>query len=68
MPLYEFRCKDCGKLFESYRRLSDEGKEEFCPSCGGRAEKMGISLFQAKGSFSPGAPSCGGGSRRSPFR
>ena len=67
MPLYEYRCKDCGQNFESYRRLSEAGKEEACPACGGRAEKMGISIFRAKGSSSSGAPSCGGPSHRSPF-
>ena len=67
MPLYEYKCKECGQQFESYRRLSDAGKEETCPACGGRAEKMGISLFTAKGSPSSGGPSCGGGSHRSPF-
>lgn len=67
MPLYEYRCKECGQQFESYRRLSDAGKEEACPSCGGCAEKSAISLFRAKGSISPGVTSCGGAPRRSPF-
>jgi len=67
MPLYEYRCKECGQPFESYRRLSDAGTEEPCPACGGRTEKMGISIFSAKGSSSPGGSSCGGGPRRSPF-
>ena len=67
MPLYEYKCRDCGQQFESYRRLSDAGKEEACPACGGRTEKMGISLFRAKGTSSPGGSSCGGPSHRSPF-
>jgi len=68
MPLYEYKCKDCGQEFESYRRLSDAGKEEPCPACGAGAERMGISLFRAKGSSSAGGSSCGGPSHRSPFR
>jgi putative FmdB family regulatory protein len=67
MPLYEYRCRECGHQFESYRRLSDAGNEEACPACGGRAEKLGISLFRTNGSVSSGGSSCGGGSRRSPF-
>ena len=67
MPLYEYRCEACGQQFESYRRLTEEKKEEKCPACGGRAEKLGISLFTAKGTPSPGGSSCGGGIRRSPF-
>jgi len=67
MPLYEYKCEQCGQQFESYRRLSDAGKEEQCPACGGGAEKMGLSLFSAKGSSSKGGSSCGGPSHRSPF-
>ncbi len=70
MPLYEYQCDSCKEIFEAYRRLSDDG-EEACPSCGARASRMGISLFGTRGSrsgFSFGGPSCGGGSRRSPFR
>lgn len=67
MPLYEYRCEKCGKEFEAYRRLSDAGKEETCPVCGGRAEKMRISLFRTTGSVSSNGSTCGGGSRRSPF-
>ncbi len=67
MPLYEYKCKECGKQFESYRRLSEEGKIEMCPVCGSPAEKMGLSLFRPKGGSASGGSSCGGGTRRSPF-
>ncbi len=66
MPLYEYRCEQCGQQYESYKRLTGEKKDEKCPVCGGRAVKMGISLFTAKGS-SPGSGSSCGGPRRSPF-
>ncbi|MBI5576022.1 MAG: zinc ribbon domain-containing protein [Deltaproteobacteria bacterium] len=67
MPLYEYRCEKCGREFESFRKLSDTGKDETCPSCGGLAERVRISLFRMSGSGSSGGSSCGGGSRRSPF-
>jgi len=70
MPLYEYRCVACDKIFEAYKRLSDETKEA-CPACGGISSRVGISLFSARGSgsvSSSGSSSCGGGSRRSPFR
>jgi putative FmdB family regulatory protein len=70
MPLYEYRCESCRKVFEAYKRLSDD-KEEACPACGGNSSRVGISLFSARGSGSGasfGGSSCGGGSRRSPFR
>lgn len=67
MPLYEYRCGKCGQQFESYKRLTEEKKEETCPACGGRAERLGISLFSAKGRVASGGSSCGGGAHRSPF-
>lgn len=67
MPLYEYRCRECKKEFESYRKWSEAGKEEVCPSCGGRAEKSGISLFRTGGSAAGGGDSCGRIFRRSPF-
>lgn len=69
MPLYEYKCRSCARVFESYRRLSDEKTIETCPACGGTAERLGISLVSAKGPGSGGSPtgSCGSGSRRSPF-
>jgi putative FmdB family regulatory protein len=69
MPLYEYRCESCHKVFEAYKRLTDSA-EEGCPACGGRSSRVGISLFQARGSgtgSSSGGTSCGGGTSRSPF-
>ncbi len=69
MPLYEYRCDTCRKVFEAYKRLTDN-EGETCPLCGGRSSRVGISLFSARGSGSGSGsdgPSCGGGSRRSPF-
>jgi len=45
MPLYEYLCETCGQQHESYKRLTEEKKDERCPACGGRSVKMGISLF-----------------------
>ena len=59
MPLYEYLCEKCGQQYESYKRLTEEKKEETCPACGGRAVKMGISLFTAKGTSPGGGSSCG---------
>lgn len=69
MPLYEYRCGSCAKVFEAYKRPSDDASAERCPVCGEKSARMGISLVSARpgGSGSPGAASCGGGTRRSPF-
>jgi putative FmdB family regulatory protein len=69
MPLYEYRCEACRRLFEAYKRSSEEGGREKCPSCGGRATRVEVSLVGPSGNSS--SPSrggkCGGGGHRSPF-
>lgn len=34
MPIYEFRCGDCGKVYEKLVRERDEELEIKCPECG----------------------------------
>jgi putative FmdB family regulatory protein len=50
MPLYEYRCKKCGKVFEKLQRLSAKPLTSH-ESCGGALEKLvSPSAFQFKGS------------------
>ena len=39
MPTYEYRCRDCGRDFDLFQRMSDEPRAT-CPDCGGRAERL----------------------------
>ncbi len=49
MPIYEYECLDCGKVFEIFQKISDEPLKE-CRECKGRVNRL-ISLcsFQLKG-------------------
>jgi len=49
MPIYEYKCHDCGIVFEFRQKFSDQPLTS-CQECGGRAEKQ-ISLggFALKG-------------------
>lgn len=70
MPLFEYRCKTCSKLFEAYKRPSEVEVGETCPDCGSKAVKVEISRVGATGSGGASASKtaqCGGGSHRSPF-
>jgi putative FmdB family regulatory protein len=50
MPLYEYRCQDCGHSSEEMQRLSDP-PIAVCPACGGRYKKLvSAPAFQFKGS------------------
>ena len=40
MPLYEYRCEQCGRLTERIQKFSDP-ELTVCPHCGGRARPNG---------------------------
>ncbi len=39
MPIYGYRCSNCGHQFEIQQRMSDEPLKE-CPKCQGRLTKV----------------------------
>jgi putative FmdB family regulatory protein len=50
MPLYEYRCAKCGKVFEVIQKYADAPLETH-PECGGKVEKLiSTPSFQFKGS------------------
>jgi putative FmdB family regulatory protein len=50
MPIYEYRCEKCGKVFEILQRFSDAPLTTH-EECGGEVEKLiSHSAFQLKGS------------------
>jgi putative FmdB family regulatory protein len=50
MPIYEYRCEKCGKVFEVLQRFSDDPLKVH-EGCGGEVEKLiSHSAFQLKGS------------------
>lgn len=55
MPIYEYRCQECGKLFEMFRRFSDADSGVRCPDCESEQVRRVLSSFAASG--------CGGGGR-----
>lgn len=49
MPIYEYKCKDCGQHFEKRQTLSEDPLKT-CEKCGGAVEKQwSLSGFQFKG-------------------
>ena len=50
MPLYEYRCLECGELLEKIQKFSDPPLTT-CPKCGGELERLLSSpAIQFKGS------------------
>jgi putative FmdB family regulatory protein len=50
MPIYEYKCRKCGKEFEFFQRMTDPALKS-CRFCKGPVEKlMSLSSFHLKGS------------------
>jgi putative FmdB family regulatory protein len=67
MPMYEYRCDECGKGFELLRRMSEADFGVACPKCESSAVKRQYSTFAAVGGdgaaagadFGCAKPGCG---------
>ncbi|NOR11323.1 MAG: zinc ribbon domain-containing protein [Desulfovibrionaceae bacterium] len=72
MPIYEFRCQDCNKFFESILKSSSHAAltEVVCPECGSKKVKKTISASSyrlSSGSSSIPSGALSGCSSRSGF-
>jgi len=59
MPLYEYKCKKCGHLFEELETIADRDRPRKCPKCGAKGVERAVSVFAAKVTGSSSSPSCG---------
>ncbi len=63
MPIYEYKCQDCGKQFESIRPMSEADKKIECVKCKSRNTQRQLSVFNARSggqAVAGSGPSCGG--------
>ncbi len=65
MPLYEFKCDDCGYLFEKLCFKPEDERDVKCSRCGSKKVVKVLSsfsgFFSSRGFGYGGASSCGGG-------
>ncbi|HOT97171.1 MAG TPA: zinc ribbon domain-containing protein [bacterium] len=66
MPIYEYRCKGCGHVFEVFQKVGADGRGLNCPVCAAPAPEKLFSTIAAsiKGSssgFSTSTSGCGSG-------
>ncbi|MHB1133768.1 MAG: FmdB family zinc ribbon protein [Chloroflexota bacterium] len=66
MPLYEYKCANCGTQFERLVRMAGADGQVECPNCGSAEAKRLVSLFGWSGataglSGADCAPSLSGG-------
>lgn len=60
MPIYEYRCQTCGKVYEQFRRMADADRDLECPECRSKEVERLFSAFSTAGG-------CGGGEGRGRF-
>jgi|UniRef100_A0A7C4EUC5 putative FmdB family regulatory protein len=58
MPIYEFKCSNCGKEFERLMFASDHSQPE-CPVCGSTDTSKILSVFSCTGLDAQAQSSCG---------
>ena len=39
MPTYDYKCKECGYIFETFQKMSEKPLE-FCPKCSGPVKRL----------------------------
>jgi len=57
MPIYEYRCRKCGKDFELLVRSARDAVS--CPDCGGKQVERQLSVFAAAVKGAAACPSVG---------
>jgi putative FmdB family regulatory protein len=58
MPIYEFKCESCGKVFETLIRNECERASLSCPACNGSNLERLLSSFSSCGAEASDKSSC----------
>ena len=61
MPLYEYRCEECGHQFTLLQSVHVRPGETICPKCGTQNNHRLFSAFATQGGQGEGLPAAGGG-------
>jgi len=61
MPLYEFRCKHCGRISEFLSKMGDFGENLVCPHCGSKSldKQMSVTALISSDGPKEGRTCCG---------
>ena len=59
MPIYEYRCQQCGTEFELLRSISGSDRDLVCPECGASEPSRKLSLFASSGGNASACSSSG---------
>ncbi|MBN1636541.1 MAG: zinc ribbon domain-containing protein [Deltaproteobacteria bacterium] len=61
MPLYEFRCEQCGSISEFLAKMGETGDGLICPHCGSSSlvKKMSVAALPSFSAPDAGKTCCG---------
>ena len=59
MPIFEFKCQDCGQAFEEFFAPGESGDDLKCPVCASMKVKKLLSACTTQISGSAAGESCG---------
>ncbi|MCI0513500.1 zinc ribbon domain-containing protein [candidate division KSB1 bacterium] len=62
MPIYEYRCVQCGHIFEKFQSIGADNSELECPECGTPRPTRVFSAFASHGLAGKGEASGASGS------
>jgi putative FmdB family regulatory protein len=49
MPIFEYRCPQCGATFEQFTQRPNDASRPTCPRCGAQSTERLLSLFSGRG-------------------
>ncbi len=63
MPIFEYECRKCGEIFESFSQRASAAKQPVCPACGSKDAQRIFSVFagRVEGGTGCGSTASGGG-------
>lgn len=61
MPVYQYQCTQCGKMFELLRSISADDSDLKYPECGAGHSQRAISMFAQSGNSGSACTSTGSG-------
>jgi len=61
MPLYEYKCRSCGHVFDVIHRMSEDARDVPCPKCGTKDPVKQMSAVSSLSGGSSSGGSCGPG-------
>ncbi|MBD3288189.1 zinc ribbon domain-containing protein [candidate division KSB1 bacterium] len=68
MPIYEYKCQNCGEKFEEFQSVGSGNEDVACPNCGTPRPERLFSAFSSSGTSERAAGSSGScGPVGSPF-